>query len=75
LKLPAHRAELPGKEMTRHGAPGYLRRRIIHPHPNPLINGKEAITLTSIPFDGLTALSLSKGSPLKGEEDQGKGFS
>jgi len=36
LKLPAHRAELPGKEMTRHGAPGYLRRRIIHPHPNPL---------------------------------------
>jgi hypothetical protein len=25
-----------------------LRRRIIHPHPNPLINGKEAITLTSI---------------------------
>jgi hypothetical protein len=24
--------------------------------------------LTPIPFDGLTALSLSKGSPLKGEE-------
>jgi hypothetical protein len=27
------------------------------------------ITLTSIPFGRLTALSLSKGSPLKGEED------
>ncbi len=26
-------------------------------------------TLTSIPFDQLTALSMSKGSPLKGEED------
>ena len=35
---------------------------IIHPHPNPLINGKEAITLTSI---------LSP----QGEEDQGSDFS
>ncbi len=37
VKLPAHRAGLPGKEKTRHDcAPEYLRSRIIHPHPNPL---------------------------------------
>ena len=30
-------------------------------------------TLTPAPFDGLTALSLSKGSPLKGEGNYGKG--
>jgi len=33
----------------------------------------ERFTLTPAPFDGLTALSLSKGSPLKGEGDHGKG--
>jgi hypothetical protein len=37
VKLPAHRAGLPGKERTRHDcALEYLRKDIIHPHLCPL---------------------------------------
>jgi hypothetical protein len=37
--------------------------------------GRGSFTLTPTPFDRLTALSLSKGSPLNGEGGIGKGLS
>jgi hypothetical protein len=50
---------------------------MFHSDFGPLINGREAFTPPTA-FDKLTTLSqpkgLSKGSPLKGEGDQGKGL-
>jgi hypothetical protein len=57
LKLPAHRAGLPGKERTRHAcAPKPLRKGII-PHPNLL------------PEEERDYSPSPQSSPLKGEDD------
>jgi len=70
-----HFAGLPGNVRTKHDcAPEYLRRRIIHPHPNPLELEERAVPLTSILSLAGERKPARTGSP-EGEGDQGSDFS